>query len=158
MLDARGDRLLDAVLDHRLVDERQHLLGLRLRRGQEPGPPACGWKDGFSDAQGYLVLVVGCRPRWALERRRALHRAARGSVGGEYSPAQTIGPNSRLGRHGGAWRDLQHGRSDQHGGTPDELHWRRLLAKQQRRQGHADERLDRHQDRRAAGPDDADAR
>ena len=33
LLDAGADCLLDAVLDHRLVDERQHFLGLRLGRG-----------------------------------------------------------------------------------------------------------------------------
>ena len=45
-----GDRLLDRVLDDRLVDERQHLLGLRLGGGQEPGAPAGGGEDGFADA------------------------------------------------------------------------------------------------------------
>ena len=32
------DRLFDHVLDRRLVDDRQHLLGLRLGGRQEPGP------------------------------------------------------------------------------------------------------------------------
>src|SRR5438270_747743 len=35
LLDAAGDGLLDAVLDGRLVDERQHLLGLGLGHGKE---------------------------------------------------------------------------------------------------------------------------
>src|SRR5205814_8808954 len=35
LLDAAGDRLFDAVLDRRLVDQRQHLFGLGLRRRQE---------------------------------------------------------------------------------------------------------------------------
>ena len=43
VLDAGRDGLLDAVLDDRLVDERQHLLGLRLGGRQERVPrPAAG--------------------------------------------------------------------------------------------------------------------
>ena len=57
LLDAGRDRLLDAVLDDRLVDERQHLLGLRLGRGQEPCAPAGGRKDCFADAQDVPLLV-----------------------------------------------------------------------------------------------------
>ena len=51
LLDAGGDRLFDAVLDDRLVDQRQHLLGLRLGGGQEPCAPAGGREDCFSNAQ-----------------------------------------------------------------------------------------------------------
>ena len=50
LLDAGGDRLLDRVLDHGLVDEGQHLLRLRLGGGQESGAPAGGGEDGFADA------------------------------------------------------------------------------------------------------------
>ena len=50
LLDAGGHRLLDRVLDDRLVDERQHLLRLRLGRRQEAGAPAGGREDGFADA------------------------------------------------------------------------------------------------------------
>ena len=50
LLDPRGDGLFDRVLDDRLVDERQHLLGLRLGRGQEAGAPAGGREDGLSNA------------------------------------------------------------------------------------------------------------
>jgi hypothetical protein len=50
LLDAGADRLLDGVLDDRLVDERQHLLGRRLGRREEAGAPAGGWEDGFADA------------------------------------------------------------------------------------------------------------
>ena len=46
---ARGDGLLDHVLDDRLVDERQHLLGLRLRRGQEARPQAGRGEHRLSD-------------------------------------------------------------------------------------------------------------
>ena len=37
MLDARRPRLVDHVLDHRAVDDRQHLLGHGLGGGQEAG-------------------------------------------------------------------------------------------------------------------------
>ena len=49
VVDAGGDRFLDAVLDDRLVDERQHLLRLRLGGRQEPGAEAGGGEDGFAD-------------------------------------------------------------------------------------------------------------
>ena len=38
-------RLLHHVLDRRLVDDRQHLLGLALRGGEEPGAEARGGDD-----------------------------------------------------------------------------------------------------------------
>ncbi len=47
--DARGNRLLDAVLDDRLVDERQHFLRLGLGRRQESGAEAGNRKDGFAN-------------------------------------------------------------------------------------------------------------
>ena len=46
------DGLLDHVLDGRLVDERQHLLGLGLGGGQEPGAEAGGRDHGFLDRRG----------------------------------------------------------------------------------------------------------
>ena len=48
VVDARGDRFLDAVLDDRLVDEREHLLGLGLGGGEEPRAEAGGGEDGFA--------------------------------------------------------------------------------------------------------------
>ena len=45
--DAGGHRLLDHVLDHRRVDDRQHLLGLRLGGGQEARAESGGGDDGF---------------------------------------------------------------------------------------------------------------
>ena len=39
--------LLDRVLDQGLVHDRQHLLGLRLRGGQEPGAQAGDREDRF---------------------------------------------------------------------------------------------------------------
>ena len=60
LLDAGGHRLFHGVLDDRLVDQGQHLLGLRLGGGQEPGAPASGREDGFADAQADLgIQVVG---------------------------------------------------------------------------------------------------
>ena len=52
VVDARLERLLDAVLDDGLVDERQHLLGLRFGGRQKAGAQAGRGKDGFSDAHG----------------------------------------------------------------------------------------------------------
>src|SRR5690606_16127759 len=49
------DGFLDAVLDDRLVDQRQHLLRLRLGGRQEPRTEAGGGKDGFAHG-GFLVL------------------------------------------------------------------------------------------------------
>ena len=49
--DPGGDRLLDAVLNDRLVDERQHFLRLRLGRGQEAGAETGGGKDGLADGE-----------------------------------------------------------------------------------------------------------
>ena len=46
---ARRDRLLDAVLDDRLVDERQHLLRLRLCCGQEPRAETGGGENGLAN-------------------------------------------------------------------------------------------------------------
>ena len=41
-------RLLDHVLDGRLVDDRQHLLGLGLGGRQEAGAEAGGGDDGLA--------------------------------------------------------------------------------------------------------------
>ena len=50
MLSIAGrDRLLDAVLNDRLVDERQHFLGLRFGRREEAGAETGGREDGFAD-------------------------------------------------------------------------------------------------------------
>src|SRR5205823_4064073 len=48
LLDPARDRLLDAVLDGRLVDERQHLLRLGLGRGQKSSPQACRGEDSLT--------------------------------------------------------------------------------------------------------------
>ena len=48
-LDPGGAGLLDDVLDQRPVDQRQHLLGLRLGGRQESGAEARGGEDGDAD-------------------------------------------------------------------------------------------------------------
>ena len=50
LLDAGRHRLLDGVLDDRLVDQRQHLLRLRLGGGEEAGAPSGGRKDSLAYA------------------------------------------------------------------------------------------------------------
>src|SRR6185503_7684876 len=49
LLEPGGHRLLHHVLDGGLVHERQHLLRLRLGRGQEAGTETGGGKHGFPD-------------------------------------------------------------------------------------------------------------
>ena len=51
VVDARGQRLLHAVLDDGLVHQRQHLFGLRLGGRQKPGAKSCGRKNGFSNTR-----------------------------------------------------------------------------------------------------------
>ncbi len=50
-LQPRGPGLLDDVLDERPVDQRQHLLGLRLGGRQEAGSQSRGGKDGDADGR-----------------------------------------------------------------------------------------------------------
>ena len=45
VVDAGTNRFLDAVLDDRLVDERQHFLWLRFRRGKESRTESGDGKD-----------------------------------------------------------------------------------------------------------------
>src|SRR5262249_55283142 len=71
LLDAGGDRLLDRVLDDRLVDERQHRLRLRLGGREEPRAPAGGREDSLANA----------------------HRTS-GQDGLGRSPEDTIGPRA----------------------------------------------------------------
>ncbi len=47
--DTGGDCLFDAVLNDWLVDEREHLLRLRLGRRKETGTQAGNGKDGLAD-------------------------------------------------------------------------------------------------------------
>ena len=50
MVDSGRHRLLHRVLDERLVDDREHLLGERLGRRQEPGAQPRHGEDGLSDS------------------------------------------------------------------------------------------------------------
>ena len=52
VFDARGDALLDDVLNQRLVDDRKHLLGLRLGRRQESRAQARRGQHGFAHSFG----------------------------------------------------------------------------------------------------------
>src|SRR5262249_36698874 len=53
--ETRGHRLLDDVLDHRLVDEREHLFRLRLGRGKESGAEPGGRKYRLADFHGFII-------------------------------------------------------------------------------------------------------
>jgi hypothetical protein len=50
VLDARLARLVDDILDHRTVDDGQHLLRHRLRRRQKPGTQPCHRKYCLADS------------------------------------------------------------------------------------------------------------
>ncbi len=52
VLDAGLTRLVDHVLDQRLVDDGQHFLRHRLGGGQDAGAEAGDGKDGFADFHG----------------------------------------------------------------------------------------------------------
>ena len=71
LLDPGGDRLLDRVLDDRLVDEREHLLRLRLRGRQEAGAPSGGGEDGFANAQSNLRSTWAGPPEYTRGSREA---------------------------------------------------------------------------------------
>ncbi len=67
------DRLLDDVLDRRLVDDRQHLLRLALRDRQEPRTQSGGGDHGLGDGSGVVhrVTTLAVRPLLTTRRRRA---------------------------------------------------------------------------------------
>ena len=69
------DRLLDHVLDGRLVDDRQHLLRLGLGGREEAGAQAGGGDDGLADGgHGAPCLLAGLRAstmRSSPRRRRS---------------------------------------------------------------------------------------
>src|SRR5574340_518033 len=75
LLDAGGNGLLDRVLDDRLVDERQHLLRLRLGRGKEARTPAGGGEHGLSDAHVTSEGWVGGRPEYTCRAAPVCPRA-----------------------------------------------------------------------------------
>ena len=69
VLDAGCDGLFDRVLDHRLVDERHHLLRLRLGGRKEPGAPPGGGQHGGVYAHGPLHRCCGGRAARSAPRR-----------------------------------------------------------------------------------------
>ena len=58
VVDAGRDRFFDAVLDDRLVDERQHLFRLRFGGREEARAEAGGGEDGFADGRGRHGRIV----------------------------------------------------------------------------------------------------
>jgi hypothetical protein len=60
--DATGHGFLDHVLDRRLVEDGQHLLGLRLRRREEAGAEAGRRDDGLAHG---ARTHEGAAPVWA---------------------------------------------------------------------------------------------
>ena len=99
LLDAGGDGLLDRVLDHRLVDEREHLLRLGLGRREKSGSPTGGGKDGFSDSHRTSGAALVDRPSIARGPRQT--RPGRARWGIELRPPGGPGVAS-VGRHFGA--------------------------------------------------------
>ena len=71
VVDARRDRLLDAVLNDRLVDERQHFLRLRFGGGQETGAETGGRKDRLADGRHPgIVAEAPTRGEYRMGRKR----------------------------------------------------------------------------------------
>src|SRR5205823_6539235 len=67
VVDAGGDGFLDAVLNDRLVDERQHFLRLGFGGRKESRAEARGRKDGFSDDRHIRIVAeetVETRIQW----------------------------------------------------------------------------------------------
>jgi hypothetical protein len=56
-LDPGGLGLLDRVLQHRLVDDAEHLLRHRLGGGQRPGAETRDGKHGYLDGFGHEYLL-----------------------------------------------------------------------------------------------------
>ncbi len=69
VLDAGRAGLVDDVLDDRPVDDRQHLLGDGLRRGQKPRAESGHGKHGFADTLSSIAT-------WGLQMGRAYGRCA----------------------------------------------------------------------------------
>jgi hypothetical protein len=64
MLDPSGLGLVDHMLDHGPIDDRQHLFGHRLGGGQEPRAEPCYGENRLANALpgcGHCRLAVGLR-------------------------------------------------------------------------------------------------
>ena len=68
--------LFDDVLDRRLVDDGKHLLGHRLRGGQESSAEACSGDDGLEGLVGHASTLLSATGHPAPERALALSGAA----------------------------------------------------------------------------------
>src|SRR5207247_9061456 len=62
VVDARRHRFLDAVLDDRLVDERQHLLRLRLGRRPKARAETCNGEDGLAYSRHVEIVTYNAGP------------------------------------------------------------------------------------------------
>jgi hypothetical protein len=71
--DPGPDGLLDHVLDRRLVDDRQHLLGLRLGGRQEAGAHAGRGDDGLPDVHASTPCRRTPSVPWVTEGAPVLH-------------------------------------------------------------------------------------
>ena len=66
MLDAGFPRLVDHILDQRLVDDGQHFLRHRLGGGQDAGAEAGDRENGFADFHGVMGMSCTLRSRWNM--------------------------------------------------------------------------------------------
>ena len=102
-VDAGRHGLLDHVLDPRLVDQGDHLLGRRLGRRQEAGAEPRGGDHCLADTHGSTVRTRSRRPR-----RRVVPCATTPGAGTEHTTAgrDTTQGDARRGRGGQAGERL----------------------------------------------------
>ena len=62
VVDARGSRLFNDVLNRRLVDHRQHLFWHCLRRWEEARTKASGGNNGFHSLRRHAIHPSECHP------------------------------------------------------------------------------------------------
>ena len=74
VVDAGSDRLLDAVLDDRLVDQRQHFLRLRFGGGKKSRAETGHREDRLADDGSHGRIVAEVLMATRIARRRVLHR------------------------------------------------------------------------------------
>ena len=58
VFDARGEALLDDILNQGLIDNGKHFLGLGFGGREKPRAQACGGEDGFAHASALLCHVA----------------------------------------------------------------------------------------------------
>ncbi len=70
VLNAGMQRLFHAVLNDRLVHQRQHFFGMRLGGGQKSGPETGGGKNCFANFRcGHSIPILSVRRRCSQARR-----------------------------------------------------------------------------------------